>query len=142
AREAAIKLIRPADGADASSREMIGRFEREARATASLRSPHTIQVYDYGVTEDGSFYYVMELLHGYALDDLVRRLGPLPEERVVHLLRQVCHSLEEAHRAELVHRDVKPGNIFVCRYGLDVDFVKVLDFGIVKPLAGGGEPEL
>jgi serine/threonine-protein kinase len=78
----------------------------------------------------------MELLDGFSLEDLVRRHGPQPEGRVVHLLRQVCHSLEEAHRSGLVHRDVKPGNVFVCRYGLDLDFVKVLDFGLVKPIAG------
>jgi eukaryotic-like serine/threonine-protein kinase len=142
ARAAAIKLIRAADGGEPSSREMLARFEREAQATALLRSPHTIEVYDYGVTEDGSFYYVMELLDGFALNDLVRRLGPLPQERVVHILRQVCHSLEEAHRSGLVHRDVKPGNILVCRYGLDLDFVKVLDFGLVKPVTTEAVAEL
>lgn len=141
ARTSAIKLIL-ADGGSVSSRQTLLRFEREARATASLRSPHTIQVYDYGVTDDGRFYYVMELLDGFGLDDLVRRFGPLPEERVVHLLSQACHSLEEAHRAGLVHRDVKPGNVFVCRYGLDVDFVKVLDFGLVKPAVADDRPDL
>ncbi len=133
ARDAAIKLVR--GGTDASSREMMARFEREAKATAALRSPHTIQLYDFGRSDDGAFYYVMELLEGFTLEDVVRRFGPLPSGRVVHLLRQVCHSLAEAHAAGLVHRDVKPGNIFTCRYGGDPDFVKVLDFGLVKTLA-------
>ena len=134
AREAAIKLIRPAvlGGSRAQSDEMIKRFEREAQATAALRSPHTIDVYDYGIAEDGTFHYVMELLDGYSLHALVERFGPLPPARVVHLLRQACHSLAEAHAAGLVHRDIKPANLFVCRLGLDVDFVKVLDFGLVK----------
>ncbi|HEX2798313.1 MAG TPA: serine/threonine-protein kinase, partial [Thermoanaerobaculia bacterium] len=133
ARDAAIKLVR--GGADASGRELMARFEREAKATAALRSPHTVQLYDFGRSDDGAFYYVMELLEGFTLEEIVRRFGPLPGGRVVHLLRQVCHSLAEAHAAGLVHRDIKPGNIFVCRYGGDPDFVKVLDFGLVKTLA-------
>jgi len=133
ARDAAIKLVRP--GTDASGRELMARFEREAKATAGLRSPHTVQLYDFGRSDDGAFYYVMELLEGFTLEEIVRRFGPLPAGRVVHLLRQVCHSLAEAHAAGLVHRDIKPGNIFVCRYGGDPDFVKVLDFGLVKTLA-------
>jgi serine/threonine-protein kinase len=108
------------------------RFEREAQATAAMRSPHTIQLYDFGVADDGTFYYVMELLDGFDLDALVQRFGPLPAERAVHLLRQVCHSLAEAHASALIHRDLKPANVYVCRYGRDVDFVKVLDFGLVK----------
>src|SRR4029453_6259023 len=96
------------------------------------RSPHTIAVYDYGVSADGTFHYVMELLEGYSLQALVDRFGPVPPARAVHLLEQACHSLAEAHAAGLVHRDVKPANLFVCRLGLDVDFVKVLDFGLVK----------
>lgn len=134
-RGSAIKLIRPAAlGAGDSDRsnEMLKRFEREAQATAALRSPHTIEVYDYGVSADGTFHYVMELLDGFSLQTLVDRFGPLPPERAVSLLRQACHSLAEAHAAGLVHRDVKPANLFVCRLGLDVDFVKVLDFGLVK----------
>jgi serine/threonine-protein kinase len=91
-----------------------------------------VQLYDFGVADDGTFYYVMELLDGFDLDTLVQRFGPLPPERVVHLLRQVCHSLAEAHASALIHRDLKPANVFVCRYGRDVDFVKVLDFGMVK----------
>jgi len=133
ARDAAIKLVR--GGTDASGRELMARFEREAKATAALRSPHTVQLYDFGRSDDGAFYYVMELLDGFPLDEVVRRFGPLAAGRVVHLMRQVCHSLAEAHAAGLVHRDIKPGNIFLCRYGGDPDFVKVLDFGLVKPLA-------
>lgn len=133
ARPAAVKLIRPerlagSGGADNALR----RFEREAQATAMLRSPHTIELYDFGVAESGSFYYVMELLDGLDLGNLVDRFGPVEPSRAVHLLQQACHSLAEAHAAGLVHRDIKPSNIFVARYGLDVDFVKVLDFGLVK----------
>ncbi len=130
ARPAAVKLIRIDPGAD--SRELLRRFEREARATAALRSPHTVDVYDYGTTEDGTFYYVMELLEGYDLETLVNRFGRLPPGRAVYLLEQACHSLAEAHEGGLIHRDVKPANIYVCRYGIDADFVKLLDFGLVK----------
>ena len=135
ARGAAIKLIRPAAlGAPTGSHagEIMKRFQREAQATAGLRSPHTIEVYDYGIAADGTFYYVMELLDGFSLQALVERFGPVPPERAVRFLRQACHSLAEAHAAGLVHRDVKPANLFTCRLGLDVDFVKVLDFGLVK----------
>jgi eukaryotic-like serine/threonine-protein kinase len=134
ARPAAMKLIRPELlGADPQGRQTaIARFEREARATAALGSTHTVSVYDFGVAENGSFYYVMELLNGLSLDTLVRQYGPIPPARVVHLLRQVCHSLGEAHAAGMIHRDIKPANIFTCRVGPDVDFVKVLDFGLVK----------
>jgi len=131
ARPAAVKLIAPKNlGDDAGAART--RFEQEAQATALLRSPHTVEVYDFGVSSDGSFYYVMELLDGLDLQQLVREHGPLPASRVVHILRQACHSLGEAHAAGLVHRDIKPANIFVCRYGSDFDFVKVLDFGLVK----------
>jgi eukaryotic-like serine/threonine-protein kinase len=134
ARPAAVKLMRPEVlGAGPERRsELRARFEREAQATASLRSPHTIELYDFGVTDDGTFYYVMEFLDGFDLEGLVRRFGPVPPERAVHLLIQVCHSLAEAHANGLVHRDIKPANVYVCRYGRDVDFVKVLDFGLVK----------
>src|SRR5262249_51500283 len=116
ARGAAIKLIRPsALGAGGShAREMVKRFEREAQATAALRSPHTIEVYDYGVAADGTFHYVMELLEGFSLQSLVARFGPVPPERAVSVVRQACHSLGEAHAAGLVHRDIKPANMFVC----------------------------
>ena len=138
ARPAAIKLIRP-DASGGISRDTLARFEREAQATAALCSPHTVQVYDFGITEDGAFYYVMELLSGMDADTLVRRHGPMPPERVVHVLTQVCGSLDEAHARDLVHRDIKPANIFVCRYGLEYDFVKVLDFGLVKSVGLAGE---
>ncbi len=135
ARPAAIKLIRPALTGQTGvglSEEAVQRFEREAQTIAGLRSPHTVNLFDFGVAEDGSFYYAMELLDGLDADALVRRFGPVPAERAIHLLRQVCHSLSEAESCGLVHRDVKPSNIFVCQYGEDYDFVKVLDFGIVK----------
>ena len=135
ARSAAIKLVRPellGGGTDADPRTILRRFEREARATAQLTSPHTIQVFDYGQTNDATFYYVMELLSGRDLESVVKDFGPLPADRAIFLLRQVCHSLADAHARGLVHRDVKPANIYLCRMGLDYDFVKVLDFGLVK----------
>jgi serine/threonine-protein kinase len=108
------------------------RFEREAHVIAQLRSPHTVTLFDFGVADDGSCYYAMELLEGIDADTLIKRCGPIPAERVVHILRQMCHSLSEAESLGLVHRDIKPANIFLCRYGEDRDFVKVLDFGIAK----------
>jgi eukaryotic-like serine/threonine-protein kinase len=117
---------------EAEARVVERRFEREAKATASLSSPHTIQVYDFGTTHDGAFYYVMELLAGRDLESLVREFGPVPADRAIFLLRQVCHSLADAHARGMVHRDIKPANIYVCRMGLEYDFVKVLDFGLVK----------
>ena len=115
----------------------VTRFRREAEAAANLRSPHTVELYDFGVTDDRTLYFVMELLDGLDLESLVRQHGPLPAGRVVHMLRQVCASLEEAHVRGLVHRDIKPANIHVGRLGLVYDFVKVLDFGLVKPIADG-----
>jgi serine/threonine-protein kinase len=135
AREAAIKLVRPEVlGArdERETRVVLRRFEREAQATAALSSPHSIQLFDFGATREGTFYYVMELLTGRDLESLVREFGPLPANRALYLLRQVCHSLADAHARGLVHRDIKPANIYVCRMGLDYDFVKVLDFGLVK----------
>jgi serine/threonine-protein kinase len=135
ARPAAIKLIRPSgagNGRAGVSEETVRRFEREAQVIARLRSPHTVELFDFGIATDGAFYYAMELLDGLDVDSLVRRFGPVPSERAIHVLRQVCHSLSEAHSCGLVHRDVKPANIFLCRYGEDYDFVKVLDFGIVR----------
>jgi eukaryotic-like serine/threonine-protein kinase len=135
ARDAAIKLVRPevlGASTDAEVRTILRRFEREAQATAALSSPHTINVFDFGLTGDGTFYYVMELLAGRDLESLIREFGPLPADRVVHLLRQACHSLADAHSRGFVHRDIKPANIYVCRMGLEYDFVKVLDFGLVK----------
>jgi serine/threonine-protein kinase len=144
ARPAAIKLIRPERLGMGSeeSRQVVRRFEREAQATALMRSPHTLQLYDFGIADDGTFYHVMELLDGFDLDELVERFGPLPPERAVHLLRQVCASLGEAHAAGLIHRDVKPANIYTCRYGREVDFVKVLDFGLVKGHATSSDDKL
>ncbi|MDQ6633571.1 MAG: serine/threonine protein kinase [Gemmatimonadota bacterium] len=136
ARPAAIKLIRPEalGGQDDEAAQLaVKRFYREAESAANLRSPHTVEIYDFGVTEDGTLYFVMELLEGMDLESLVRKHGPLPASRVIHILDQVCESLEEAHRAGLVHRDIKPANIHVGRLGLRQDFVKVLDFGLVKP---------
>ena len=135
ARHAAVKLIRAESlgGNDpAHARVMVERFRREAEAAASLRSPHTISLYDFGVAHDGTFFFVMELLDGLDLESLVQKFGPLDPARVVHLLRQACESLAEAHVRGLIHRDIKPSNIFTCRMGLAVDFVKVLDFGLVK----------
>ena len=135
ARPAAIKLIRASRLGEAPagiSDEMRRRFEREAQVIARLRSPHTVTLFDFGVADDGAFYLVMELLEGLNTDTLIKRFGPMPAERVVWVLRQICHSLSEAESCGLVHRDIKPANIFLCRYGEDHDFVKVLDFGIAK----------
>jgi serine/threonine-protein kinase len=135
ARPAAIKLIRPKVLGIEPDRAhtLLERFEREAQATAALHSPHTVELYDFGVTPSGTFYYVMELLDGLDLEQLVRRFGPVPAERAVHFLLQMCDSLEDAHVAGLVHRDIKPANVYACRRGRKRDFVKVLDFGLVKP---------
>ena len=135
ARPAALKLITPAvlhSGRADSERIIIERFRREAEAAATLRSPHTIELYDFGVADDGTFYYVMELLEGLDLEKLTSRFGPVPPARAIHFLRQACESLGEAHVRGLVHRDIKPSNLFACRMGLEVDYVKVLDFGLVK----------
>ena len=134
ARPAVVKFIRPdamAASTDEEARVLLKRFELEAHATASLTSEHTIDLFDYGVTEDGVFYYVMEMLDGMDLGELVRRFGSLPPARAAHLLAQVCDSLDEAHAHGLIHRDIKPANIYVCRSGRRYDFVKVLDFGLV-----------
>jgi serine/threonine-protein kinase len=137
-RPAAVKLIRPdtlssRDGERADT--IVARFKREAEAVSSLHSPHTIALYDFGVTDEGNLYYVMELLRGLDLDSLVEQFGPVRPPRAVHLLRQACHSLAEAHAGGLIHRDVKPANLYSCWVGLEADFVKVLDFGLVKPPA-------
>jgi eukaryotic-like serine/threonine-protein kinase len=141
ARPAAVKLIRSeilGSSSPSAARVIMERFRREAEAAASLRSPHTISLYDFGVSHDGTFFLVMELLEGLDLETLVERFGPLPPERAVYLLKQVCESLEEAHARGLIHRDIKPSNIFTCRMGLAVDFVKVLDFGLVKAVGEQG----
>lgn len=135
ARPAAIKLIRP-EVLGASTPEaaeiIVERFKREARAAANLRSPNTIELYDFGTTADGALYYVMELLEGLNLQEMVERFGPLPPARAVHFLRQACLSLGEAHDRGLVHRDIKPSNLVAARLGLGVDHLKILDFGLVK----------
>ncbi len=143
ARPAAVKLMRPQGVTDAEAeRRMLQRFEREAQATAGLRSQHTIEVFDFGTATDGGFYYVMELLEGMDLQQLMAQAGPLPPERVVYLMLQACHSLREAHEAGLIHRDIKPANLFLCHRALEWDFVKVLDFGLVKHEAGEAETQL
>jgi tRNA A-37 threonylcarbamoyl transferase component Bud32 len=140
-RRAAIKLIRrealQASQLESSSTVVL-RFQREAEAAAQLRSPHSVVLYDFGVTERGQLYTVMEFLHGIDLEELIKRFGPLPPARVIHLVQQACESLAEAHALGLVHRDVKPANIYTCWVGLEADFVKVLDFGLVKGDLGGG----
>ncbi len=128
-RPCAIKLIRPDLDVSAAT---IARFEREVQATAKLSHWNTVEIYDYGRTEDGVFYYVMELLPGMSLQQLIERFGPLDPGRVVFLLRQVCAALAEAHQHGLIHRDIKPGNIIVSRRGGLFDVVKLLDFGLVK----------
>lgn len=133
-RNAAIKIIRPSalDVPTDEADRILKRFEREAQATAALRSPHTVELYDFGINEEGIFYYVMELLDGVDLNTVVKRFGPQPAERVVYIMRQLCHSLQNAHASGLIHRDIKPANVFVCRMGEDYDFVKALDFGLVR----------
>jgi len=135
ARPAAVKLIREemiASDDKASAGRVLQRFKREAKATAALRSPHTVEIYDFGVAKDGTFFYAMEYLDGLDLESLVSRFGPLPPERVVYLLRQACNSLADAHQNLLTHRDVKPANIYACQLGVSYDYVKLLDFGLVS----------
>ncbi len=133
ARSAAIKLIRAEALADpVSEPEIRERFRREAQVLASMRSRHTIDLYDYGVTDAGVFYYVMELLDGLDLESLVVREGAQPAARVIEMLIQACSSLAEAHEAGLLHRDIKPPNLFLCRAADELDIIKLLDFGIVQ----------
>jgi serine/threonine-protein kinase len=138
-RPCAVKLIRPEQ---AGNPQVLARFEREVQMTARLSHWNTVEVYDYGRTDDGTFYYVMEYLPGLSLEDLLHRYGPLPAERVVHLLRQTCQALREAHAIGLIHRDIKPANIFAARRGGVHDVVKLLDFGLVKPVAELASPRL
>jgi serine/threonine-protein kinase len=132
ARPAAVKIVRDTVtvGEEASTR--LQRFSREAQATADLESPHTVRLFDFGTTDTGTFYYVMERLHGMDLQRMVERHGPMPAERAVFLLQQACLSLSEAHGLGLIHRDIKPGNLFICRLAHEYDFVKILDFGVVS----------
>jgi hypothetical protein len=137
-RPCAVKVIRPERAGDS---RVLARFEREVQATATLTHPNTVEVYDYGHAQDGTFYYVMEYLPGLSLEELVKQHGPLPPARVVHLLRQVCGALQEAHAAGLIHRDIKPGNILLCQRGGRCDVAKLLDFGLVRAhgLDGDGQ---
>src|SRR6266849_3449830 len=135
-RPCAIKLIRPDQAGD--PRTLI-RFEREVQATATLTHWNTVEIFDYGHTEDGTFYYVMEYLPGMNLEDLVERHGPMPAERAVHLLCQVCQALREAHGIGLIHRDIKPSNIIACERGKVYDVAKLLDFGLVKSSGKGSD---
>ena len=145
ARPAAIKLIKSeAEGTKTKKTEKLSlhRFEREAQATSMLRSPHTVEVYDFGITADHTFYYVMELLDGIDLHKLVKKFGPQRPERISFILKQACHSLYEAHQNGFIHRDIKPANLFLCRYGTEIDFLKVLDFGLVKDWQNKGTDSL
>jgi eukaryotic-like serine/threonine-protein kinase len=137
-RPAAVKLLRRELTQRLSNTErdaLNARFQREVQATAMLSSPHTVAVFDFGHTQDGTLYYVMELLNGLDVETLIEKHGPQPAERVIYLLRQACDSLSEAHRRNLIHRDIKPANIYLCAIGLKVDFVKILDFGLVRDLS-------
>ncbi len=138
-RPVAIKVIRPEKAGDPRT---LARFEREVRSTAKLSHWNTIDIYDYGRAEDGTFYYVMEYLPGMSLASLVDRFGPLPAERVIYLLRQTCDALSEAHAAGLVHRDIKPANIFSAQRGGNFDVAKLLDFGMVRPMSNIEHTEL
>ncbi len=139
-RPCALKRIRADKAGDPQT---LARFEREVRATSRLSHPNTIEIYDFGRTDDGTFYYVMEYLPGMSLAEIVERHGPLPFGRVIYLLRQACGALAEAHASGLIHRDLKPANIFVARLGGRWDFVKVLDFGLVKDRdADASDPRL
>ena len=122
------KRLRPENLSDSSVR----RFEREVRQASQLTHPNTVEIYDFGRSSTGDLYYVMEYLPGISLADLVKLDGPQPAGRVVFILEQVCRSLQEAHQHGLIHRDIKPGNIIICARGGEFDFVKVLDFGLVK----------
>ncbi len=128
-RPCAIKLIHPDRAGDP---QVLARFEREVRMTARLSHWNTVEIFDYGRTEDGTFFYVMEYLPGMSLEEILQRYGPMPAERVIHLLRQTCQGLREAHSIGLIHRDIKPANLFAAQRGGLYDVAKVLDFGLVK----------
>lgn len=138
-RPCAIKLIRPDRAGDASN---LQRFEREVHAMAALKHWNTVEIYDYGHADDGTFYYVMEYLPGLSLEQLVQRHGRLPPARALHLLRQVCAALHEAHAVGFIHRDIKPSNIIICERGGVFDVCKLLDFGLVKAVSAAGTAHL
>jgi serine/threonine-protein kinase len=131
-RPCAIKVIRPEKAGDP---KVLARFEREVQATAKLSHWNSVDIFDYGRADDGTFYYVMEYLPGMNLAEIVRRYGPLPPPRALHLVRQACEALQEAHELGLIHRDIKPANIFAARRGGLFDVAKLLDFGLAKPLS-------
>lgn len=133
-RPTAVKVMHP----DRAGPDELAHFEREVQATCRLAHPNTIVVYDYGRSDDGTFYYAMEFLDGLNLQQAVAAGGPMPEGRVIHVLRQVCESLAEAHAAGLIHRDIKPSNVMLTQRGLAFDFAKVLDFGLVLESGPGG----
>jgi serine/threonine-protein kinase len=133
-RQCAVKLIRPDQAGDPTN---LSRFEREVQAMATLTHWNTVEIFDYGHAEDGTFYYVMEYLPGMTLQELVERHGPLPPGRAVHFLRQICAALQEAHAVGLIHRDIKPRNVITCRRGGVYDVAKLLDFGLVQDLGLG-----
>ena len=134
-RPCAIKLIRPDHARDRINESQ---FDAEVQAASGLTHPNTVQIFDYGVAEDGTLYYAMEYLPGLTLHELVREYGPLPPERTIYFLRQVCGALREAHRTGLIHRDIKPGNLIVCERGGIADFIKLLDFGLVQNVVREG----
>ncbi|WP_437191288.1 serine/threonine protein kinase [Planctomicrobium sp. SH527] len=138
-RPCAVKIIRPEKAGDPAT---LARFEQEVQATAKLTHWNTVEIYDFGRTDDGTFYYVMEYLPGMSLDQIVDMHGPLPPERVIHLLAQTCDALAEAHGQCLVHRDIKPANIFAAKRGGAYDVAKLLDFGLVRSLASDAAPHL
>ena len=138
-RPCAVKVIRPEKAGDPKN---LARFEREVRATAKLSHWNSIDIFDYGRTDDGTFYYVMEFLPGHNLGELVNGHGPLPAARIVYLMRQICDALAEAHGQDLIHRDIKPANIYCAYRGGVFDVAKLLDFGLAKPLADATDSEL